>query len=155
VVHPGTPLWITIATSTNADATGTAIQKKGLKKVGLMGTLYTMQDGYITDWLKERYGIETVVPESVAARQKIPRIIQQEIDLGVFKPESKKYILEQIEELRKRGAQSVVLGCTELPLIIKQADTTFPVFDTTLMHSQMAVDFILGKPGLAHVQSTP
>jgi aspartate racemase len=75
--------------------------------------------------------------------------------LGVLKPESKKYLLDQVEELRQRGAQGIVLGCTELPLIIKSKDTTLPIFDTTLLHSQMAVDFILGKPGLAHVQPTP
>jgi aspartate/glutamate racemase len=67
----------------------------------------------------------------------------------------KVYVLDQIEELRQRGAQGIVLlGCTEFPLMIKPADVTLPVFDTTLLHSQMAVDFILGKPGLAHVQGT-
>ena len=71
--------------------------------------------------------------------------------MGIFKPESKKYVLDQIEELRQRGAEGIVLGCTEFPLIIKPADVTMPVFDTTLLHSQMAVDFILGKQGLAHV----
>jgi len=115
----------------------------------------TMEDGYISDWLKEHYGIETFVPNSAAVRKKIHQIIQQEIDLGVLKPKSKKYLLDQVEELRQRGAQGIVLGCTELPLIIKSKDTTLPIFDTTLLHSQMAVDFILGKPGLAHVQPTP
>jgi aspartate racemase len=137
-----------------ADATGIAIQKSGVKKVGLIGTQYTMEDGFMADWLKEHYGIETLVPSSAPARQELHRIIQKELGLGVFKPESKKYVLDQIEELRRRGAQGIVLGCTEFPLIIKPADVTLPVFDTTLLHSQMAVDFILGKPGLAHVQAT-
>lgn len=75
--------------------------------------------------------------------------------MGVLKPESKKYLLDQVEELRQRGAQGIVLGCTELPLIIKSKDTPLPLVDTTLLHSQMAVDFILGKPGLAHVQPIP
>ncbi len=74
--------------------------------------------------------------------------------MGIFKPESKKFVLEQIEELKRRGAQGIILGCTEFPLIIKQSDVTLPVFDTTQLHSQMAVDFILGKPGLAYVQDT-
>jgi aspartate racemase len=138
-----------------ADATGIAIQKKGLKKVGLIGTQYTMEDGFMADWLKEHYGIETLVPSSAPARQELHRIIQKELGLGVFKPESKKYVLDQIEELRRRGAQGIVLGCTEFPLIIKSTDVTLPVFDTTLLHSQMAVDFILGKQGLAHVQAAP
>lgn len=137
------------------DATGIAIQKSGLKKVGLIGTKFTMEDGFMIDWCKEHYGIETVVPSSASARQELNRIIQKELDAGIFKPESKKYVLGQIEELRKRGAEGIVLGCTEFPLIIKPADVTMPVFDTTLLHSQMAVDFILGKQGLAHVQAVP
>lgn len=137
------------------DGTGIAIQNMGLKKVGLIGTKYTMEDGFMVDWLKDHYGIETLVPNSAPARQELHRIIQKELGMGVFKPESKKYVLDQIEELRQRGAQGIVLGCTEFPLIIKSADGTLPVFDTTLLHSQMAVDFILGKKGLAHVQTNP
>jgi len=137
------------------DATGLAMQKAGLKRVGLIGTRFTMEDGFMATWLREHYGIETLVPASASARQELHRIIQKELDVGIFNSESKKYVLERIEELRQRGAQGIVLGCTEFPLIIKQADVALPVFDTTLLHSQMAVDFILGKPGLARVQSTP
>lgn len=126
------------------DATGMAIQKAGLKKVGLIGTKFTMEDGFLADWLKDHYGIEVIVPASATARQELHRIIQKELDVGVFKPETKKYVLEQIEELRRRGAEGVVLGCTEFPLIIKQADVAMPVFDTTQLHAQMAVDFVLG-----------
>jgi len=79
--------------------------------------------------------------------------IQQGLDRGTFKVESKKYVLQQIELLRERGAQGIVLGCTEFPLIIKPQDVSMPVFDTTLLHSQMAVDFILGKQDLAHVRA--
>jgi len=138
-----------------ADATGIAIQKKDLKRVGLIGTKYTMEGGFIAEWLNQHYGIETLVPSSASARQDLQRIISDELELGVFKPESKKFVLGQIEELRKRGAQGIVLGCTEFPLIIKPSDVSIPVFDTTLLHSQMAVDFILGKQGLARVQTTP
>ena len=137
------------------DATGRAIRKSGLKKVGLIGTKYTMEDGFMVDWLKDHYGIETLVPDSANARHELQRIIQNELDMGIFKPESKKYVLDQIEELHQRGAQGIVLGCTEFPLIIRTGDVTMPVFDTTLLHSQMAVDFILGKQGLARVQSAP
>lgn len=138
-----------------ADATGIAIQKRGLKRVGLIGTKYTMEDGFIAEWLKQHYGIETLVPSSASARHELQRIISDELELGIFKPESKKFVLGQIEELRKLGARGIVLGCTEFPLIIKPTDVSLPVFDTTLLHSQMAVDFIIGKQGLAHVQATP
>jgi aspartate racemase len=134
------------------DATGVAIRTSGLKKVGLIGTKYTMEDGFMVDWLKGHYGIETLLPSSAAARQELQRIIHEELDTGIYKPESKNYVFEQMEELRKRGAQAVVLACTEFPLIIKQRDFALPVFDTTRLHSQMAVDFILGKQGLAHVR---
>jgi aspartate racemase len=136
-----------------ADATGVAIRKAGLKKVGLIGTRYTMEAGFTQEWLKEHYGIEAIVPTSAPARQELQRIIEQELQRGTFKAESKKYLLQQIDELRKRGAQGIILGCTEFPLIIKPQDVPVPVFDTTLLHSQMAVDFILGKPDLAHVRA--
>jgi aspartate racemase len=134
------------------DATGQAIQKQGLKKVGLIGTQYTMEDPFLIDWLKQHYGIETVVPQSPAVRRELNRIIHQELGLGIFKPESKKYVLGQIEELRKQGAQGIVLGCTEFPLIIKPSDVSIQTFDNALLHAQMAVDFIMGKPGLATVK---
>lgn len=133
------------------DATGVAIRNRGLKKVGLIGTLYTREDGFMVDWLGEHYGIESLVPSSAPVRRELNRIIYQELNRGIVKTESKKYVLQQIEELRKRGAQGIILGCTEYPLIIKPSDIEVPLFDTTRLHSQMAVDFILGKPGLAHV----
>jgi aspartate racemase len=136
-----------------ADATGIAIRERRLKKVGLIGTLYTMEDGFMADWLKAHYTIETIVPTSAAARQELHHIIQNELSLGVLKPESKKYVLAQMEQLQKHGAQGIILGCTEFPLIIKRHDFDLQLFDTTRLHSQMAVDFILGQSGLAHVRS--
>ena len=94
-----------------------------------------------------------MAPSSASARQELQRIIHEELDRGIFSPQSKKYVFEQMDELRKRGAQGVVLACTEFPVIIKQLDFGLPIFDTTRLHSQMAVDFILGKPGLAHVRA--
>lgn len=134
------------------DATGTAIRTAGMKKIGLVGTKYTMEDSFMVDWLKEHYEIEAVVPSSASSRQELQRIIHEELDRGIFKPESKRYLLEQMDELRRHGAQGIALACTEFPLIVKQRDFTLRVFDTTRLHSQMAVDFILGKPGLAHVR---
>jgi aspartate racemase len=128
-----------------ADATGLAIQRAGLTRVGLIGTLYTMEDGFIKDWLRDRYHIEVLTPSSSAVRHELHRMIQKELGMGVFKPETKRYVLEQIAELHSRGAQGIVLGCTEFPLIIDQSDVSFPVFDTTRLHSMMAVDFIVGR----------
>jgi aspartate racemase len=128
-----------------ADATGIAIQKRGLTRVGLIGTTYTMEDGFMQAWLREHYGIEAVVPRSPAVRQELQRIIQKELGMGIFTPKSKRYVLRQIEELESQGLEGIILGCTEFPLIIKQSDVRVPVFDTTRLHAQMAVDFILGR----------
>lgn len=128
-----------------ADATGLAIQRTGLTRVGLIGTKYTMEDGFIQLWLREHYRVEVVVPTSAAVRTELHRIIQKELGMGIFKPETKRYVLDQIEELRKGGAQGIILGSTEIPLIIGQSDVQIPVFDTTRLHSLMAVDFILGR----------
>lgn len=127
------------------DATGHAIERAGLKKVGLIGTIYTMEDGFIAEWLKDHYGIQTIVPDSASVRRELQRIIQKELAMGILKPESKRYILAEIDRLRKRGAEGIVLGCTEFPLIVKQADVPFPAFDTTHLHSEMAVDYILRR----------
>jgi aspartate racemase len=85
-------------------------------------------------------------------RRELHRIIHQELGLGIFKSESKKYVLNQIEDLRKQGAQGIILACTEFPLIIKPSDVSIPTFDTSLLHAQMAVDFIMGKLGLLTVK---
>lgn len=82
------------------DATGAAIKKAGLKKVGLIGTLYTMRDGFIGEWLKEHYAVQTIVPSSPATQRQLHRIIQEELEFGIFKRQSKTYVLQQIEELR-------------------------------------------------------
>lgn len=152
-VYPEVARTLDLPTLHIGDATGMAIRNGGLKKVGLIGTKYTMEDGFMVEWLREHYGIETLVPNSVSARQELQRIIHEELDRGIYKPEGKKYVIEQMEELRRRGAQGIVLGCTEFPLVIRQRDFDLPLIDTTRLHSQMAVDFIFGKPGLGHVRT--
>lgn len=130
------------------DATGRAIQRKGLKKVGLIGTRFTMEDGFLKDWLRDRYSIETLIPDRPDDRLELHRIIQHELGMGIFKPGTKAYILAQIDTLRRRGAEGIILGCTEFSLIIHPEDVSFPSFDTTALHAEMAVDFILrvGNP---------
>ena len=93
-----------------ADATGVAVKHAHLKKVGLLGTKYTMEDGFIPLWLKEHYGIEVLVPASQSVRDELHRMIQKELGMGTFKPATKQYILDQIEDLRQHGAQGIILG---------------------------------------------
>jgi aspartate racemase len=123
----------------------TATACAGFGTVGLTGTLFTMEHDFISRRLLERHGVRTLTPASAAARVRLHDIIQQELSLGKFLPESKRFILDEIGLLQARGAKGIVLGCTELPLIVGQKDLDLTVLDTTLLHSQLAVEFILGE----------
>jgi len=120
-----------------------AVLNKKLKKVGLLGTEYTMELGFYKDKLVE-YGIEPIIPESKSVRDFIEVTLRDELGCGILNPKTKVTYLEIIQELIDRGAEGIILGCTEIPLIISQADVSVPVFDSTEIHSQAAVAFILG-----------
>jgi aspartate racemase len=126
-----------------AKATGAQIRKRNIKTVGLLGTRPTMELDFYTKKLTEE-GITTLVPDQ-DERIFIQRTIDNELLKGVFLPESKKRFLEIIQKLRSQGAEGVVLGCTEIPLLINQEDVDFPLFNTTAIHSLAAVDFALGR----------
>lgn len=125
------------------DATGAEIRKKGLRKVGFIGTIFTMEEPFIAKILKDKYDIDMMVPDKKKDRERLHTIIQKELSLGILKPETKEYILEQIVMLETMGAEGIILGCTEFPLIIGPNDIKIPIFNTTLLHAQMGVDFIL------------
>ncbi|WP_052187021.1 aspartate/glutamate racemase family protein [Chryseobacterium indologenes] len=127
-----------------AHAIGMNIKKRELCKVGLIGTIFTMEESFITKILKDDYNIMVIVPEKEENRKRLHTIIQKELSRGIINPETKKYILDQLMLLEKKGAEGIILGCTEFPLIIKQNDLEIPIFNTTLMHAQMGADFILG-----------
>lgn len=125
-----------------ADPTGEAIKAKGITKIGLLGTKYTMEHDFYKGRLASELGLEVVVPEE-ADRQIIHDIIYDELCLGVVKEESKMKYLQIIEKLQSQGAEGIILGCTEIMLLIQQSDTTLPVFDTTRIHAETAVDLAL------------
>lgn len=120
-----------------ADATGEEIKARGLTKVGLLGTKFTMEKDFYRKRL-ERFGIEAIVPEE-EDRDEVHRIIFGELCAGVVRPASRERLKRIMEDLSARGAQGVVLGCTEIPLIISQDDSPIPVFDTTRIHALAAV----------------
>lgn len=122
-----------------ADATGVEIKKQELSTIGLLGTKFTMEMDFYTKKLSEG-GISSVLPEK-PERLFIHDTIMNELLKEICKPESKKRFLEIINNLEQKGAQGIVLGCTEIPLIIKQADTNLPVFNTLKIHAKAAVDF--------------
>lgn len=125
-----------------AEASAAEIGKKKLTKVALLGTKFTMQEPFYHDKLRAQ-GIETLIPEQ-SDRLYIHDAILDEMALEIFKPETKLRFLEIIAQLRQRGAEAIVLGCTEIPILVRPADTTAPLFDTTHIHAQAAVDFALG-----------
>lgn len=126
-----------------ADATGAAVRKKGLHTVALLGTKYTMEQPFYRDRLK-KYGIKVVIPDE-KERDYINTVIFDELCANRIRQESREGFKKIIERLRKNeGAEGVILGCTEIPLLIKQEDVPIPVFDTTAIHSEAAVDYSLG-----------
>lgn len=124
-----------------AEATARQIQLKKMKKIGLLGTRLTMEKEFYRKKLNQA-GIEAIVPEN-DDRAFIQRTINDELLKPLILPKSKQRFLEIIQKLKVQGAEGVVLGCTEIPLLIKQEDTDLPVFDTTRIHSLEAVEFAL------------
>lgn len=125
------------------DATAQAIQSRQVDKVALLGTQFVMQQDFYKQGLAQ-YQIETIVPDE-ETQQEIHRIIFQELCVGEILPESKQYYLNVIEQLIAQGAKGVILGCTEIGLLIQQHDVAVPVFDTATLHAKMASRFILGE----------
>ncbi|MEO6286737.1 MAG: aspartate/glutamate racemase family protein [Dyadobacter sp.] len=123
-------------------ATADAIKKKGLEKVGLLGTKFTMEMDFYKDKLIS-LGIEPMVPESQETRDFIQQTLKDELGKGIILEETKQRYISIINELIANGAEGIILGCTEIPMIISQKDVSVPVFDTTEIHSQAAVTFSL------------
>ena len=125
-----------------ADATGDEIRKLGLSRVALLGTKFTMEEDFYKTRLGQKYGVEAVIPGQ-EERQAIHNVIYDELCLGVIKQSSAEMVTAVIGGLVASGAEGVILGCTELPLLITQESIEVPVFDTTAIHAQAAVDFAL------------
>ena len=119
-----------------AEATADELKKYGISKVGLLGTKYTMTQEFYKSKLIEA-GIEVVIPDA-AGVEVVNDVIYNELCLGIIKEESKQKYVDIIAELEQAGAQGVILGCTEIGLLIQQKDTTLPVFDTTQIHAKKA-----------------
>ncbi len=127
-----------------ADATGQEASRLGLKKLGLLGNRPTMTGSFIPGPLKEKYGIDTLIPEAHCLAQ-AHHYVSTELTRGQFTEEAKIFFLNQIRMLQERGAEGIILGCTELPLLIKPGEAGLPTLATTDVHAQMAVDFILER----------
>ncbi|WCE08492.1 aspartate/glutamate racemase family protein [Pseudomonas sp. JBR1] len=125
-----------------ADPTGAAIRAQGLETIGLLGTAFTMEQAFYRERLTERFGLEVRVPE-LAGRQTVHRIIYEELVRGEVRAESREAYRAVIGELVAQGAEGIVLGCTEIMLLVDQGDSAVPLFDTTRLHALAAVDWAL------------
>ena len=135
---------ITIPLLHIADATAEKIRSKGLKKVGLLGTKFTMEEDFYKGRLSNTFGLDVIIPEE-DEREIVHDIIYKELCLGEIKKSSKKKFKKIIENLVSRGAEGIILGCTEIPLLIKQEDCSVPLFDTTEIHARSAVELSLAR----------
>lgn len=124
------------------DATGEAVRRLGLKRVGLLGTRYTMEGEFYRGRLLENFGIEVNIPVE-EDRERIHRIIYDELCRGLVLKESRKVVTGIIRKLVKTGSRGIILGCTEIPLLVQQKDVDVPLFDTTRLHAEAAVESAL------------
>jgi aspartate racemase len=130
------------------DATAREIGKAGFVKVGLLGTRFTMEEDFFKVRLREKYGIEALVPAK-EERERVHRIIIDELALGVIKPSSREAVGKIMNGLIAAGARAIILGCTELPLLITQEQSRVPLFDTTMIHARAGVEYALAEADMA------
>lgn len=125
-----------------ADATAAAIRRSPSRQPALLATRFTMERDFYRGRLASAHGLPTIIPDE-AARLMIHRIIYEELCEGIVKPDSKRQYVDEVEHLRRQGADGVILGCTEITTLIGQEDFDIPVFDTTWLHAKAAMDFAL------------
>lgn len=122
-----------------ADATADRILARGIRRVGLLGTAFTMEKGFYRDRLREKLGLAVIVPPP-EHRKVLQDVIFNELVHGIVNPDSKAKLRDVIADLTAAGAEAIILGCTELMMIVEPADSTVPLFDTTTIHSETAVE---------------
>jgi len=127
-----------------ADATAQVIKTGGIGRVGLLGTRFTMEEDFYKGRLVEKYGLEVIVP-AIEEMQKVHRIIYDELCAGKIIAASRKTYIETIKRLVGEGAEGVILGCTEIGLLVGQEDSSVPLFDTTAIHAKAAVRYALER----------
>ena len=128
----------------NGFGTNLELHLKGYKKIGLLGTKFTMEMDFYKNKLSS-FGLEVLIPEKQETREYIQFTLREELGIGFINPETKEKYKEIIMELVERGAECIVLGCTEIPMLVSQEDFEIPVFDTTKIHSSAIVNFMLSQ----------
>ncbi len=141
-VTPSIELAITVPFLHIADAAGNMLVSNNIQKVGLLGTQFTMEDGFYASRLEDKFGLKVIVP-SLLERQDLDTIIYSELCQGKVLSESKDKLIRIIHNLQETGAEVILLGCTELGMILTENDATIPVYDTTALHVKEAVQLFL------------
>jgi aspartate racemase len=127
-----------------ADPTAEEIRRRGLKKIGLLGTRFTMEQDFYRDRLRDRHDLDVLVPEE-ADRDIVHQVIFDELCQGIVRDESRQAYREIIRRLADRGAQGIILGCTEIAMLVSPDDALVPVFDTAALHARKAAEFALAS----------
>jgi aspartate racemase len=127
-----------------ADATAQRVKATGLRKIGLLGTRYTMEQDFYKGRLINKYGLEVITPDG-PDREIIHRVIYNELCLGIVKPESRERYLQIMEKLVQAGAEGIILGCTEIELLVRETDSPVPLFPTAKIHAIAAVEYALAE----------
>jgi aspartate racemase len=125
-----------------ADTTAAVIKQLGVDTVGLLGTSFTMEQEFYRGRLTDRHALQVLTP-AAADRELVHQVIYRELCLGTVREPSQREYLRIVNELAARGAQAVILGCTEIGILLKQDDTDVPLIDTTAVHARQAVDFAI------------
>ena len=126
-----------------ADATAEVIKMNGLKKIGLLGTAFTMEQDFYKGRLMDKFGFEVLIPDQ-EERKLIHKVIYEELCAGIVNEESKEAYLKIIDNLKSQGAEAVILGCTEIGLLVADGDVEIPLLDTTRIHAEKSVAVALG-----------
>ena len=127
-----------------ADATAQQIKAAGLKRVGLLGTRFTMEEDFYTGRLIQKYGLDVIIPNA-GEREVVHRVIYDELVVGEIRPDSKERYIDIIQRLVENGAEGIILGCTEIGLLVHDGDSRVPLFDTTRIHAVAAVEYALAE----------
>lgn len=124
------------------DAAGLQLKKENIQKIGLLGTQFTLEDGFYNARLIEKFQIDVIVPDK-SSRMTLDVIIYNELCAGVFSERSKQILMKMMDALVEQGAQAILLGCTELGMLIGAGTYLVPIFDTTILHADLATSWVI------------